>query len=319
MIRSITLPLRSNLLPVILLAAWAAVSISALSADTNSMTDLRGMSDMSHSSKASDLTGLSLKDLYNMNVVQLNVIGGHTHCEGQVMFGYDYTHTHMAGLFEGTHEISSAQAFAEGFGTVHTSMDMDMHMFDVMYAPSDHVTLMAMLPYTQMSMDHLKSSGARFTQHTDGIGDVDAMALWTVYGDSCTGGNRIVINAGASFPTGAINAKDHRDGNPALPMVQLEYLMQHGSGTYDLLPGITYLGESRNWSWGIQTLETVRLGRNDHGYRFGNEYGGSAWLAYAFTDWCAPSIRVNGKVWDDITGADPALAANTTPEGRTDL
>src|SRR3569833_423367 len=261
---------------------------------------------MSHSAKATDLTGMTLDELYNMNVVQLNVLGGHSHCSGQIMFGYDYTHTHMSGLLEGTREISAAKAFSEGFGTVHTSKDMDMHMFDVMYAPSDYVTLMAMVPYTQMSMEHLKSDGTRFTQHTDGFGDADLMALWTVYGNSCTGGNRIVLNAGMSFPTGAIDARDHRDGKAALPLVPLEYLMQHGSGTYDLLPGITYLGESENWSWGAQTLETVRLGRNDHDYRLGNEYGGSGWVAYAFTDWLAPSFRVNGKVWENITGADPA-------------
>lgn len=298
----------------IVLMVWMALSVSSRAADTNMMS-----MPMPDNSKANDLTGMSLKELYNLNVVQLNVLGGHTHCAGQVMFGYDYMHTHMAGYYEGTREVSPAKVFAEGFGVIHTSMDMDMHMFDVMYAPSDQLTFMTMLPYMQMSMDHLTSSGTRFTQHSEGIGDLDAMALWTVYGDSCAGGNRIVINAGVSFPTGAIDAKDHKDGNPSEPLVQLEYLMQHGSGTYDLLPGVTYLGESDNWSWGAKTLETVRFGRNDHDYRLGNEYGGSAWVAYGVRDWFAPSLRLDGKVWENITGADPALATNPTPEGRTDL
>jgi hypothetical protein len=281
--------------------------------------DMDSGDSMQNPSKANDLTGLSLNELYNLNVVQLNVLGGHTHCAGQVMFGYDYMHTRMEGYFEGTKEVSFAKVFSEGFGAVHTSMDMDMHMFDVMYAPSDHLTLMTMLPYMRMTMNHLTSTGTRFTQHTDGIGDVDLMALLTLYGDSCSGGNRIVLNAGVSFPTGAINAKDHKDGNPSAPLVQLEYLMQHGSGTYDLLPGITYLGESQNWSWGAKTLETVRFGRNDHDYRLGNEYGGSGWVAYAVADWFAPSLRLDGKVWENITGADPGLAANPTPEGRPNL
>jgi hypothetical protein len=86
-----------------------------------------------------------------------------------------------------------------------------------------------------------------------------------------------------------------------------------------LLQGVTYLGESENWSWGAKTLETVRLGRNYHDYRLGNEYGGSAWVAYGIKDWFAPSLRLDGKVWENISGADPALAANPTPEGRTDL
>jgi hypothetical protein len=301
---------RSNWPGSIVLAACTALSVSSLAADSITSTN---------SSKMPDLTGLSLKQLYNLNVVQLNVLGGHTHCAGQIMLGYDYMHTHMGGYYEGTKQVSYAKVFSQGFSVVHTGMDMDMHMFDVMYAPSDQLTLMTMLPFMQMSMNHLTSSGTTFTQHTEGIGDVDLMALWTVYGDSCAGGNRIVINAGVSLPTGAIDASDHKDGNPAEPLVQLEYLMQQGSGTYDLLPGVSYLGDSANWTWGAKTLETVRFGRNYHDYRLGNVYGGSAWAAYAFTDWFAPSLRVDGKVWNNITGADPALATNPTPEGRADL
>ncbi len=293
---------------MILAAAWIATS--SLAADSN---------HLSGNSKAADLTSLSLNELYNLDVVQPNVLGGHTHPAGETMVGYHYMHTHMGGIFEGTKEIPVAKAFAQGFGTVHTSMDMDMHMLDVMHAPTEWLTLMGMLPYMQMSMEHLKSDGARFSQSSEGIGDFEAMALVTVFGDIRKGGNRIVLNAGMSFPTGSINVKDHHNGDPSQPEDVLEYLMQHGSGTYDLRPGITYLGDSDKWSWGAQTIETVRLGRNDHDYRLGNEYRGSAWVAYGVTDWLAPSLRLDGKVWENITGADPALAHNTTPEGRTDL
>src|SRR5437870_4312103 len=37
---------------------------------------------------AQDLTGLTLEELYNLDVIQLNVIGGHTHPAGHRMFGY---------------------------------------------------------------------------------------------------------------------------------------------------------------------------------------------------------------------------------------
>jgi hypothetical protein len=304
---------RSSPALILFAAAWMALSASSLGADSHPMSD---------SSKASDFTGLSLNELYNLDVVQPNVLGGHTHPAGQTMVGYDYMHTHMAGLFEGTREVSPAKVFSEGFGTVHTSMDMDMHMLELMNAPSDRLTLMAMVPYMQMSMEHLKSSGVRFSQSSEGIGDVEAMALVTVWGDirNCASHcNHLVLNLGMTFPTGSINVKDHANGDPSQPEVLLEYLMQHGSGTFDLRPGITYLGEIDNLSWGAQTMETVRLGRNDHDYRLGNEYRGSAWVSYAFTDWFAPSVRLDGKVWENITGADAGLAKNTTPEARTNL
>ncbi len=40
-------------------------------------------------------------------------------------------------------------------------MDMEMHMLGVMYAPSDDVTLMAMVPFVRLDMDHRTRTGAR--------------------------------------------------------------------------------------------------------------------------------------------------------------
>jgi hypothetical protein len=289
----------------------------ALLVVTASAMDMGG-ADGSGASKPRDLTGLSLRELYDMDIVQPNVLGGHTHTAGQIMLGYEYMHTHMAGLYQGSGQVSPATVFAEGFGTVHTSMDMDMHMVDVMYAPTERLTLMAMLPYKQMTMQHLTSTHTTFVQNADGVGDLEAMGLITILGDVHSGG-RLILNLGVSFPTGSINVHDHASGNPNNPEVLLEYFMQMGSGTYDLLPGLTYLGDYESWAWGAQTLETVRFGRNDHGYRLGDEYGLSGWAAYGVTDWFAPSVRLNGQWWNNITGDDPGLAHNTTPEARPNL
>jgi hypothetical protein len=266
-----------------------------------------------------DLTGLSLEQLSQLDIVQPNVLGGHTHVAGEIMVGYSYMHMNMSGLYQGSREISPAEAFAQGFSTVHTEMEMDMHMFDVMYAPTERFTLMAMLPYKRESMLHLRSDNTLFTQSADGIGDLQVMGLYTIFGDIRKGGHRLILNAGVSFPTGSINVRDHDAGDPARPLVLLEYPMQFGSGTYDLMPGVTYLGDTGRWSWGAQTIETVRFGRNYHGYRLGNQYRVSAWGAYAVNDWFAPSFRLEGNWLEDIQGSDPGLATNHTPEARPDL
>ncbi|PYL43887.1 MAG: hypothetical protein DME29_05880, partial [Verrucomicrobia bacterium] len=44
-----------------------------------------------------DLTGLSLEELYNLDVIQLNVIGGHTHPAHEIMFGYQFMFMDMGG------------------------------------------------------------------------------------------------------------------------------------------------------------------------------------------------------------------------------
>jgi hypothetical protein len=266
-----------------------------------------------------DLTGLSLEELAQLDIVQPNVLGGHTHVAKEIMFGYRYMHMNMSDLYDGSHTISPAEAFADGFSTIHTEMNMDMHMFEAMYAPTEQLTLMAMLPYKSESMLHLRTDGTHFTQSANGVGDLEVMALYTIFGDIRRGGHRLVLNGGLSFPTGSINVRDHEAGEANRPESLLEYPMQFGSGTLDLMPGITYLGDAAHWSWGAQTVETVRLGRNYHGYRFGNQYRLSAWGAYGVTDWFAPSLHMDGYWWEDVHGADPGLATNPTPEGRPDL
>jgi hypothetical protein len=59
----------------------------------------------------------------------------------------------------------------------------------------------------------------------------------------------------------------------------------------------------------------VRFGRNGSGYRLGNEYGLMAWLGYALTDWFAPSLRINGRIWGNVHGADPEIDPTIDAEG----
>src|SRR5579863_423106 len=176
-------------------AFWASFLVLTVTARVASGMDMCALCLPGPDSRPpQDLTGLSLQELYDLDVVQPNVLGGHTHPAGQAMFGYEYMHTRMTGYYEGTHELSPAQIFAKGFGAIHTAMDMDMHMFDAMYAPTERLTLMAMLPYKDMTMNHLTATGATFTQRASGIGDLEVTALTTIYGDILKGGNRLILN-----------------------------------------------------------------------------------------------------------------------------
>ncbi len=119
-----------------------------------------------------------------------------------------------------------------------------------------------------------------------------------------------------SFPTGSINEKDDTPaGNDQI----LPYPMQIGSGTFDLLPGITYLGQSDKGSWGAQGLTTLRLGKNDNGYRLGNQYQLSGWIARNWTDWLSTSLRLTGATWGDIDGADDRLNPMMIPTADPEL
>ena len=58
---------------------------------------------------AQDLTGLTLEELYNLDVIQLNVIGGHTHPAGQRMLGYEFMFMDMDGHLSGTRDVSESE------------------------------------------------------------------------------------------------------------------------------------------------------------------------------------------------------------------
>jgi hypothetical protein len=254
--------------------------------------------------KPADLTGLSLEELLHEEITPINVLGSHTHLKGGIMIGYRYMYMDMSHNLDGTHEVSQSQVLAR-YPVVHTSMTMEMHMAELMYAPSDRLTLMAMIPYSINTMHHLTRTGTRPTAHSEGIGDVAFMGLFNVFGDPRAKGQRVLLNAGFTAPTGGID--ENMMGR------QLEYSMQLGSGTWDFQPGLTYLGESEWFAWGAQVLGTVRFGLNDRDYRLGNRYRLSAWSQLKVTDWFGPSVRLDWHAWDDIHGADPAMDPARNP------
>ena len=200
----------------------------------------------------------------------IGVMGDHTHNKGGFMFSYRYKYMDMNGNRIGTKKVSN-QKVLEDFMVTPTDMTMQMHMFGLMYAPLDYVTLMGMLRYVKKSMKHLTRIGTRFKTESDGIGDIKFTGLVKVYDDH---DQRFHVNLGLSFPTGSI---DEKDATPMGPNQQLPYPMQLGSGTFDLLPGVTYLGQHDYLSWGSQVSGVIRLGENDRDFTLGNALDMTAW------------------------------------------
>lgn len=181
---------------------------------------------------------------------------------GKWMIGYQFMFEKMDGNLVGIDEISEAKILDRFFATP-TDMTMQMHMGMVMYAPTDKLTLMALLPYVSKKMNHLTVDGARFAERTEGISDIELRGTYSVY-ETKEPRQWLLLNGGVGLPTGSIDAK--------MGGMQLEYPMQIGSGTFSLLPGITYLGQALPWGWAADFGSTLRLGRNDNGYRLGNRY-----------------------------------------------
>ena len=249
----------------------------------------------------------------------IGVMGDHTHGAGEVMLSYRYMLMPMEGSLDGTDAVEDAAIVdpngAYGFMVTPTEMPMQMHMLGAMYAPTDDLTLMLGVPFVTSDMDHLVRNGNTFSTASSGIGDVKLTALYTFARPERL---RFHANLGVSLPTGSINEQDVTPASMGTE-VRLPYPMQIGSGTVDVLPGVTYLGQSAVWSWGAQTSGTIRFGENANAYRLGNAYGGTLWGARQLSDVFSASVRVEAKTWGDVDGADPNLNPMMVPTAAPDL
>jgi len=233
----------------------------------------------------------------------IGVMGEHLHKEGELMLSYRYMFMDMDGNRDGSRSVSTADVL-EDFPVTPTDMDMEMHMLGAMFAPNDKVTLMAMIPYTVLSMNHETRMGQKFETKADGLGDLKLSGLVLLHENN---NHKVHLNAGVSLPTGEIDA---RDDTPAMADAQLPYPMQLGSGTFDLMPGVTYAGQAERFSWGAQALGTIRPGRNDNSYALGNRFETSIWGAMQVINGFSASIRTKWSKWGNISGADPELNPN---------
>ncbi|MFQ5570171.1 MAG: transporter [Rhodothermales bacterium] len=247
-----------------------------------------------------DLTELSLEELMQLDVIPVGVLGSHIHSKGEWMLGYRYMIMQMG-------EEEDHHGHDESFMITPTSMRMEMHMVEVMYGVTNRFTMMLMLPYKRLSMDHETHMGQHFTTASEGIGDLGIMAHYALRRKLSS---YWVALAGFTLPTGSIN---QRDETPAGPDQPLPYPMQLGSGTVDLVTGLTYIHQRASWSWGVHGEGRLRLGRNKYDYRFGNTYHAGAWISKRVAEWFAPTLHLDGHATEDVDGAHPDLNPHMVP------
>lgn len=251
------------------------------------------------------------------------VTGADLMMPGKVMVSYRYMRMEMDDNRIGTDEVSPEEivttvpnrfAPPPTLRVVPTDMTTEMHMVGAMYAPSDRLTLMAMASYLEKRMDHVTFRGASgtdrrgtFTTDASGFGDTKLTGVFSLLE---RGTYEVYLNAGLSLPTGSTD-ESHRVLTPMgnRPVLRLPYPMQLGSGTYDLLPGVTYKGADGRLGWGAQALATVRLGRNDEDYSLGDRADLTVWGSYRWAPWVSTSVRLSGQHVGRVDGRDSQIAA----------
>lgn len=258
--------------------------------------------------------------------IPAGVLGGNLVGAGKYAFSYAPMFMHMEDNYIGSSTVSP-QAIAttipsqvtitgttkEMYRIVPTTMDVQLHMFNLMYGVSDNFNLMAMASYQRKSMNMTTFSGTSgatvlgtSSATTEGVGDTVLSSLWRIYKDQSY---EVKLNLGLSLPTGSTTQ------NIAMlsPMnknmtARASYGMQLGTGTYDLLPGLTVTSHTNNWSWGAAWRSRLPLGNNSEGYRYGNLNVLTAWGGYSSSPGITTTIRVAESIQGQIRGSDPMIS-----------
>ncbi len=256
------------------------------------------------------------------------VMVDHMHKAGEWMVGYRYGYSRADGdTLNGTksvddHDIRHNACLLHGedphdhanhnhCAMKQSKMTMQMHMLDIMYAPTDWLTLMVMPMWMTMDMTMSPVEGAMGGGHghgghgghgghmgshshgVDGFGDTIFGALVNL-----SKGHGYSLHTGLMFsaPTGS-TTETGPSGNLT------HYMMQLGSGTWDFQPSLTYNGRAGRWSWGAQMSGIIRLeDENDEGYRLGDVFQATGWGAYRLTDWLSASVRILHTQQGEIEG-----------------
>ncbi|MCW7469526.1 copper chaperone PCu(A)C [Leptospira kanakyensis] len=192
--------------------------------------------------------------------------------------------------------------------SVPTDMVMEMNMVSAMTSISDKWMIMFMVPAVKNKMTMLSSNFDRAPMSSAGIGDV---SFSTAYRLIKTEHQNFFTGMGISLPTGSI---DERDNMPMMGKQKVPYNMQPGVGTYSLLPQLSYNGNYKRISWGAQSQASLRIGKNDNNYRFGNRYEISGWLSFLVHESTSISVRVAKQRWLNLQGMDATLDPKMDPQ-----
>lgn len=255
------------------------------------------------------------------------VMADHTHAKGEWMTSYRYMFMDMDGMRSGNDSVDPSEVFAANYTVAPADMTMDMHMFGLMYAPTDTVTLMGMTSYQEKEMSHtifpmaapliaLNDGSTEFTTRSSGLGDLKLTALIQSHHGEDSRGH---FALGVSLPTGSISEKDQIPGPGGRIDRQMPAPMQLGSGTTDLLAGFTFTKQAETRSYGAQVNSVFRLNENSHDYRLGNKLEALGWMAWLVTPSVSLSVTGYAKTEGELSGIqrDVGQAPPFAPSRRT--
>lgn len=243
-------------------------------------------------------------DLYRADgLAPPGMTGDHTLKSSHILMSYRYSVEGADGSLVGPHHVST-QRVLDQFALAPVRQFRQQHLLLVEYAPTDDLTLTSSLPFQVNSIDYTSTGRDLLNNGYTQLGDIQ---LSTLYVLRRWRRHQLHANFGMSIPINIFGGTLVNTLGPG-GAPNLSYPLRSGSGSYDLLPGLTYRGQSDRWTWGLQSIATLRTGHNRYGYELGNRIDLNAWAWRRLTHGLAASARLHGMGWGNVRGMDPSLA-----------
>jgi hypothetical protein len=138
-----------------------------------------------------------------------------------------------------------------------------------------------------------------------GFGDSSAVGIYRFYDGKV---NKVFGNFGVSLPTGSTSVTDLTFNNSDVyANKRAVYSLQLGTGTFDALPGVTYVGVINKWTWGTSYRGEYPMDKNAHGYRWGDYNELDLWGGYWLMQGLNATLRAYGSMQGHIVGYDPQI------------
>jgi hypothetical protein len=240
-------------------------------------------------------------DLYRPDgLAPIGVTGDHTLKAGTMLVSYRYNTNNYLGNLNGTHPLGNADVLAK-FPLAPTRERAQTHLMLIEYGLTDDFTFLGQLPIQENNIDFISRGGRGSNDNNTQVGDINLSGLYVL---KRWNRQQIHLNMGMSIPVGIINTLNNF---PVFGDARLTYPVRTSSGSYDLLPGLTYRGQTDRWTWGAQAIGTIRTGRNAYGYELGDAVDMTAWTARRWGERWSTSARLDERIWTHIRGADPRL------------
>jgi hypothetical protein len=255
---------------------------------------------------------------------------GHEHPKGVWKVSYRYMGMRMDGNLSGTKKVDDNYIF-NNYIMSPKNMRMDMHMVMAMYGISNRLSVMAMFNYNVSSMNmnmlpgtmNMTMNGSTMVMSTSnsnsmnsttsGFGDTKIYAVYSFINRNV---HHLLLSGGINIPTGSIQKKGKAD-DMMYPSSRYPYMMQMGSGTYDFMPGLTYLLKANKVSFSAQITTLLRPFLNSLHFGYGNEYTLNIWGAYKWLPWISTSLRLEGLSVATMSGKDATLYAGMEPSANS--